>query len=99
ARGGRIVLQVMHGGRVVHLPDADARDVVAPSPVPVEGLLRLPGAEPRPFVTPRELRTDEMADVVAEFVAAARRAVDAGFDGVELHGANGYLLNQFLAPM
>lgn len=97
-RGGRIVLQVMHGGRVVHLPDADERDVVAPSPIAVEGELRLPGQAPRPFVTPRELRTQEIPEVVEELVAASRRAIDAGFDGVELHGANGYLLNQFLAP-
>jgi len=95
--GGRIVLQLMHGGRVCTLPDAGERGIVAPSAIPVPGERRLPGGGVAPHATPRALRTDEMGDVVAEFVDAARRAIAAGFDGVELHAANGYLLQEFLA--
>ncbi len=53
---------------------------------------------PQPFPTPRALETDEIPGIVAEFVHAARQAVDAGLDGVEIHAANGYLVHQFLAP-
>lgn len=53
---------------------------------------------PEDFVTPRELTDEEVRATLADYVAAARNAVDAGFDGVELHGANGYLIHQFLAP-
>jgi len=97
AAGGRIVLQLMHGGRVAMLPDAEERGIVAPSAIPIPGERRLPSGEVRPHATPRALRTDEMAGVVGEFVDGARRAIAAGFDGVELHGANGYLLQEFLA--
>ncbi|MEO4038577.1 alkene reductase [Micrococcaceae bacterium Sec6.3] len=95
--GGHVFVQVMHGGRMCH-PDLlrgaepEAPSAIAPG-VPVRGFS---GKMEGPV--PRALDTDELPRVVAEFVDAARRAVEAGLDGVEVHGANGYLLHEFLAP-
>jgi N-ethylmaleimide reductase len=96
ARGGRIFLQIWHVGRLAH-PDGfpDGALPVAPSAIAAEGTFRSP-AGMRPFVTPRALERDELPGIVAGFVTGARDAIDAGFDGVEIHGANGYLLDQFL---
>ncbi|MEV4171275.1 alkene reductase [Nonomuraea sp. NPDC049709] len=93
--GGRIFAQLMHGGRVSH-PDTTGAQPVAPSAVPAAGKVFTP-AGPRPAPTPRALDTAEMPEHVQAYAHAARRAVDAGFDGVELHGANGYLISQFLS--
>ncbi len=97
ARGGRIFLQLWHVGRVSH-PSLQPGGVlpVAPSPVGIEGEMLFTSAGMVPFVTPRALATDEIAGVVEQFAEGARRAYRAGFDGVELHGANGYLIDQFL---
>jgi N-ethylmaleimide reductase len=95
--GGVIFAQLMHSGRVGHpslLPDG--LTPVGPSPVAAQGQVATPDG-PRDFVTPRELTEDEIQVTVADFAVAARNAIDAGFDGVELHGANGYLLHQFLS--
>ncbi|WP_432562546.1 alkene reductase [Kineococcus sp. SYSU DK003] len=97
ARGGRLVLQLMHGGRVTHPDTTGTERIVGPSAIAIAGETHVPTGK-KPFPVPHALTTDEVADVVAEFVAAARRAVDAGLDGVEVHGANGYLLHEFLAP-
>jgi len=97
AASGHIFAQLMHAGRISHpsvLPGAATP--VAPSAVRPAGQV-FTGGGMASFETPRALETYELAGVVAEFVDAARRADAAGFDGVELHGANGYLLNQFLA--
>ncbi|HEY2206817.1 MAG TPA: alkene reductase [Pseudonocardia sp.] len=95
-QGGRMVVQLMHGGRISH-PDTLGGDTpVAPSAIRPEGEIVTPTGT-REFVEPRELATDELPGVIAEFAEAARRAVAAGLDGVELHAANGYLLHQFLA--
>ena len=99
AAGGRIFVQLMHGGRISHqriIPGG--LDPVAPSAVRPEGEARL-GGEKAPLPTPRALETAELAEVQAQFVAAAANAIDAGFDGVELHGANGYLLHEFLSDI
>ncbi len=99
ARGGRIVMQLMHCGRVVVAAnrgfDADA---IAPSAVPC--LTQVPGPDGVPVdcVIPRAVTRDEIPALVAEYAQAARNAVAAGMDGVELHCASGYLINQFLNP-
>ena len=95
ANGGRIFAQIMHGGRVSH-PDTTGLQPVGPSAVPAVGDVFTP-AGPQPAPTPRALDTGEVPEQARSYAEAARRAVDAGFDGVELHGANGYLISQFLS--
>ncbi|WNI18995.1 alkene reductase [Actinacidiphila sp. ITFR-21] len=93
--GGRIFAQIMHGGRVSH-PDTNGLRPVGPSAVPAVGDVFTPTG-PRPAPVPRALETAEVPEHALSYAEAARRAVDAGFDGVELHGANGYLISQFLS--
>lgn len=96
AAGGRVVLQLFHAGRISHPTWQPAgSDPVAPSPIRPAGRASTPWG-PRPFVTPRALQTWEIPGVVQQFVHAASRAKEAGFDGVEIHAANGYLIDQFL---
>ncbi|MEU9658938.1 alkene reductase [Streptomyces chartreusis] len=93
--GGRVFAQIMHGGRVSH-PDTTGMQPVGPSAVAAVGEVFTPsGRQPAPI--PRALDTAEVPEHVHSYADAARRAVDAGFDGVELHGANGYLISQFLS--
>ncbi|MBO4253163.1 alkene reductase [Streptomyces griseorubiginosus] len=98
--GGRIFAQLMHSGRVSH-PDVTGTVPVAPSAVAVGSPIFTAGfGDPtamQPAPTPRELTTAEVAEEIGVYVEAARNAIDAGFDGVELHGANGYLIHQFLS--
>jgi N-ethylmaleimide reductase len=97
AEGGRIFAQIMHGGRVSHEDINGGHQVVAPSAIAVEAETRTyKGKQAHPV--PHELTTDEVAVVIQEIVTASRNAIEAGFDGVELHSANGYLLHEFLAP-
>lgn len=94
--GGLIVAQLAHSGRISHpslLPGQ--LTPVAPSPIKPAGHVYAPTG-PQPYVTPRALSSSEIARIVEEFAASARLALDAGFDGIELHAANGYLLDQFL---
>ncbi|MGW2224818.1 alkene reductase [Streptomyces formicae] len=93
--GGRMFLQLQHGGRVGH-PDNSGLTPVAPSPVPLPDTVHTPSGH-QSAVVPREMTLDEIRSTVADFAAAARRAIEAGFEGVEVHAANGYLLQQFLA--
>ena len=96
AAGGTVVMQVMNAGRVSHTDITGTDRVVAPSAIAIDGEVRTATGK-LPYPVPHALTTEEAVAVKAEFVAAARRAVDAGLDGVEIHGANGYLLHEFLA--
>jgi N-ethylmaleimide reductase len=94
--GGRIVLQIWHGGRACHPLLNDGRQPVAPSAIAITGEEVHTPEGKQPYVLPRALADDEIPGIVEGFRQAARNAMAAGFDGVEVHGANGYLLDQFL---
>jgi 2,4-dienoyl-CoA reductase-like NADH-dependent reductase (Old Yellow Enzyme family) len=93
--GGRILAQLWHVGRISDPSFLDGHLPVAPSAIAAEGHVSLLRPT-RPFVTPRPLKAKEIPGVIESYRRAAKNAQDAGFDGVELHGGNGYLLDQFL---
>ncbi|WP_031512826.1 alkene reductase [Streptomyces sp. NRRL F-5123] len=95
ASGGRMFLQLQHGGRVGH-PGTSGLTPLAPSRVPLPDTIHTPTG-PQPAVVPVAMTTAQIRTTIADFAAAARNAMDAGFAGVEVHAANGYLLHQFLA--
>ena len=96
AHGGKIFLQIFHTGRIA-LPDflPENQQPVAPSAVKANGQNYTDDGM-KDFVEPRELTIEEIKEIIKDYATAAKNAVDAGFDGVELHGANGYLVQQFL---
>ena len=93
--GGRIFAQLWHCGRVTHSSLLGGAAPIAPSALPAEGAIFTPAGR-QPYETPRALLPDEITAILADFARAAEYAEDAGFDGVELHGAFGYLPDQFL---
>jgi len=96
AAGGRIFAQLSHMGRAAHPSQLQPGGrVVGPSAIAATGTVYTP-AGPVPYETPEALTVAEIAEIVGQYAEAARRAKAAGFDGVELHGANGYLIDQFL---
>lgn len=88
-QGAKAILQIFHGGRQVPPELVPNRDVVSASAVPAEG-------EGKPV--PRELSESEIESIIHDFGETTRRAIEAGYDGVEIHGANGYLIQQFFSP-
>ena len=95
--GGRIFLQLWHMGRISDPSFQPGGGLpVAPSAIAPRSGQILTETGPRPYVTPRALETSELPGIVAQYAAGAQRAEAAGFDGVEIHNANGYLLDQFL---
>ncbi|GAA4223818.1 alkene reductase [Sagittula marina] len=95
--GGKIVLQLWHVGRISHTSlQEGGKAPVAPSAVAAEGVQTFDGEQMVDVSTPRALEVDEIPRIVADFASATRNARAAGFDGVEVHAANGYLLDQFL---
>jgi N-ethylmaleimide reductase len=97
-RGGKIVMQIWHCGRITsHYNRMPGTDAVGPSAVQAAGQMYTDAAGMQPHDVPRALEVSEIAQIVQDFADTAQRAVDTGFDGVEVHSANGYLLNQFLS--
>ena len=99
-KGGKIFIQLMHTGRASHpfnMPD-DAT-IMAPSPIALAGEQMYTDKEgPQDYPTPKEMTIDDINATIEEYVQASKNAIEAGFDGVELHGANGYLIDQFINP-
>lgn len=93
--GGKIVLQLWHVGRISHPDYLNGQLPVAPSAIAPKGHVNLLRPK-KDYVTPHALTKDEIKNVVEEFKRGAQNAMEAGFDGVEIHGANGYLVDQFL---
>jgi N-ethylmaleimide reductase len=97
AAGGRIAIQFMHTGRASHVSNLPAgAEVVGPTDVAMTGDVYSDTEGLQPASTPRAMTEADIHAAIEEFVTGARRAVDAGFDAVEIHGANGYLVEQFL---
>jgi N-ethylmaleimide reductase len=95
----KIFIQLMHTGRISHpLNLPEGAQVLAPSAVKPAGQMWTDAKMMQDFPEPKEMTIDEIQFTKAEFVTAAKNAIEAGFDGVELHGANGYLLEQFISP-
>jgi N-ethylmaleimide reductase len=97
AEGSRMFVQLWHVGRMGH-PEIGGGETVAPSAIAADMTAHTPTGK-KPLPVPRALRTDEIPDIVSDFRDAARRAVDAGMDGVEIHSANGYQLHEFLSDV
>lgn len=99
-KDAKIFIQLMHCGRISHplnMPDGTA--IVAPSAVKAAGQMWTDAKQLQDFMVPQEMTADDMVNTKNEYVTAAKNAMEAGFDGVELHGANGYLLEEFLSPV
>ena len=95
--GGKIFVQLMHTGRVSHpanMPQGSR--VLAPSALAAPGEMWTDSSGQQPHPVPVAMSEADIAQAIAEYAAAAKHAIDAGFDGIELHGANGYLIDQFL---
>lgn len=96
-KDGKIFIQLWHVGRLSHPDFLDGKLPLAPSAINPESIARTPTGDKK-SVIPKEMTANEIADVISEFAKAAANAVKAGFDGVEIHASNGYLLHQFFAP-
>lgn len=97
AHGGKIVAQLMHVGRISHVSFLDGGAPLAPSSIAAKGEA-FTAAGMQPFATPVAMTEEQIHSVIENYGLAAKNAIVAGFDGVEIHGASGYLPNQFLAP-
>ena len=95
--GGKIFIQLMHTGRVSHSENMPKdSEVLAPSAIALDGEMYTDQKGMQPYPTPKEMTYKDIANAQAEYVQASKNAIEAGFDGVELHGANGYLMDQFI---
>ena len=99
-RGGKIFLQLMHTGRISHsLNMQEGAHIIAPSAIKAAGQMWTDTNQLQDYPTPTAMTAQDIVFTQAEYVNAATNAIEAGFDGVELHGANGYLLEEFLSPL
>jgi N-ethylmaleimide reductase len=99
AQGGKIFVQLMHCARVAHVANLPAgAEVLGPGPAVCPSEMFTDALGMQPHSSPRAMTEADIAYVVHEYATSAKLALDAGFDGVELHGANGYLIEQFLNP-
>jgi N-ethylmaleimide reductase len=99
AKGGKMFVQLMHCGRIAHPLNLPAgAHLLAPSAVAADGGMYTDAGGMKPHPTPQAMSGGDIETTIAEFAQAAKNAVAAGFDGIELHGANGYLLEQFIRP-
>lgn len=100
AKGGKMALQIMHTGRVSHILNMPAgAEVLAPSAVKPAGQMWTDAQMMQDYPMPKAMTAEDIVKTKTEYVSAAKNAMEAGFDLVELHGANGYLLEQFLSPI
>lgn len=95
--GGLIIAQLWHTGRAGHSIDRNGKLPLAPSPLPIRGMQHFTSQGLKDYETPQEITLAEIGQTIRDYGQAARNAIAAGFDGVELHAANGYLPGQFLA--
>ncbi len=98
--GGKIIVQLMHTGRISHILNMqDGSEIIAPSAVKAAGQMWTDAKQMQDYPTPKAMTAEDIVSTREEYVTAAKNAIEAGFDGVELHGANGYLLEEFLSPI
>lgn len=98
--GGKIIVQLMHTGRISHVLNmAQGTEILGPSAVKASGQMWTDAKQLQDYPTPKAMTAEDIVSTQAEYVTAAKNAIEAGFDGVELHGANGYLLEEFLSPI
>ncbi len=99
AKGGKIFAQLMHTGRISHPANMEAgTEIVAPSAILASGEMYTDTAGPQAHPVPKAMTLADIQQAQAEFVKASENAIEAGFDGIEIHGANGYLVDQFINP-
>ena len=98
--GGKIFIQLMHCGRISHpLNMPEGTEILAPSAIKAAGQMWTDAKQLQDYPIPKEMTAEDIIATKTEYVLAAKNAIEAGFDGVELHGANGYLLEEFLSPV
>jgi len=98
--GGKIFVQLMHTGRISHLLNMpDGAEIEAPSAIKAAGQMWTDSNGMQDHPTPKAMTANDIISTQAEYVTAAKNAIEAGFDGIELHAANGYLLEEFLSPV
>jgi len=99
-KGAKIFLQLMHTGRISHILNMpEGAQIIAPSAVKASGQMWTDAQQLQDFPIPKPMNDDDIVLTLTEFAASAQNAIEAGFDGVEIHAANGYLLEQFLSPV